>query len=749
MLGSESFLGMARERGFRFYSGVPCSYLKPFINYVIDADELRYVGAANEGDAVAIAAGAELGGQRGVVMFQNSGLGNAVNPLTSLAHTARIPMLLIPTLRGEVGGAPDEPQHELMGSITTGMLELMEIPWEPFPEREVEIDGAISRAVAHMDAVGRPYALVMRKGTVEPRELRSKPEVRPRTESAPATPIPEPVATRREMLQAVIATLEESDVAVATTGYTGRELYALADRENHFYMVGSMGCALQPRAGLGPRPAADRRVVVLDGDGAALMRLGAFATVGYERPAQPGPRASWTTAHTSRPVGRRPSRTRSTSPSIAAATGYAQRRSAADSPSGPGPQPAQVRSREAPSSCTCPSCSGSPSRPAAAARGPGPGCGAPARVPGGCLMDRPTILLNPGPVTLTERVRRALLRDDLCHREPEFAELTLDVKRRLAAVYGVESDFEPILLTGSGTGAVEAMLATLVPPPGEKGERCMVVANGVYGERMATMLEAHGREVVQVRSDWLSGIDTDEAERLLASDANISHVVCVHNETTTGRLNDVGALGRVCRQHDRPLLLDCVSSFGGEAIDFVGWNLDALAATANKCLHGVPGISFCMVRKRALAMKRHRAPSVYLDLRRYHETQRDGFSPFTQSVHACFALQEALVELEEQGGWEARNQRYRTLTAHIRAHLEGLGIEALLPPDRSSSMLTAYRLPEGMGYARLHDALKEAGFVIYAGQGDLAKTIFRIATMGDLRDDDVGRLLQALDRLLR
>jgi 2-aminoethylphosphonate-pyruvate transaminase len=364
-------------------------------------------------------------------------------------------------------------------------------------------------------------------------------------------------------------------------------------------------------------------------------------------------------------------------------------------------------------------------------------------------MDRPTILLNPGPVTLTERVRRALLREDLCHREPEFAELTLDVKRRLAGIYGVESECEAIVLTGSGTCAVEAMLATLVPPLGDKEWRCMVVANGVYGERMAAMLEAHGREVVLVRSDWLAAIDTGEAERLLASDARISHVVCVHNETTTGRLNDIAALGRVCRQHDRPLLLDCVSSFGGEAIDFVGWNLEALAATANKCLHGVPGMAFCVVDKRALALKRHRAPSVYLDLHRYSDSQRDGFSPFTQSVHACFALQEALIELEEQGGWQARNRRYRAVTARVRAHLEALGIEALLPADRSSSMLTAYRLPQGMGYERLHDALKEAGFVIYAGQGDLSKTVFRIATMGDVRDDDVGRLLVAFDRLLR
>ena len=111
MIEASSFINAAQDRGFGLYTGVPCSYLKPFINFVIDSDSLRYVGAANEGDAVAIAAGAELAGQRSVTMFQNSGLGNAVNPITSLNYSFRIPGLLIPTLRGEPGGAADEPQH--------------------------------------------------------------------------------------------------------------------------------------------------------------------------------------------------------------------------------------------------------------------------------------------------------------------------------------------------------------------------------------------------------------------------------------------------------------------------------------------------------------------------------------------------------------------------------------------------------------------------------------------------------------
>ena len=168
MIEAQQFIHAASQRGIDFYAGVPCSYLTPFINQVITSPDIQYVGAANEGDAVAIGAGAELGGRRAVVMFQNSGLGNAVSPLTSLNYVFRIPVLDITTLRGEAGGAPDEPQHELMGEITTRLLEEMQIPWEYFPAEEAEIKPALDRALAHMDSERRPYALVMRKGTVKP-----------------------------------------------------------------------------------------------------------------------------------------------------------------------------------------------------------------------------------------------------------------------------------------------------------------------------------------------------------------------------------------------------------------------------------------------------------------------------------------------------------------------------------------------------------------------------------------------------
>lgn len=282
MIEAQDFVEAARAAGFTRYAGVPCSYLTPLINYVINDDRLSYVSAANEGDAVAIAAGAAIGGRRSIAMMQNSGLGNAVSPLTSLAWVFRIPLLLITTHRG-APGEKDEPQHELMGRITPELLETMEIPWVPFPAEAAKVAPALHLAVEWCGREQRPYGFIMRKGTVAPctlarqsvpirqgmraaaRTLRNRNGVRP---------------SRQDALMRILRLAPVGrSVVIAATGYTGRELYALEDRPNHFYMVGSMGCASSLGLGLAmARP--DLKVVVVDGDGAALMRMGNLATVG-------------------------------------------------------------------------------------------------------------------------------------------------------------------------------------------------------------------------------------------------------------------------------------------------------------------------------------------------------------------------------------------------------------------------------------------------------------------------------------
>ncbi len=280
MIEANQFVGPAKRLGFDFWAGVPCSILTPFINCTIGDRELTYISSANEGDAVAAATGAALGGHRSVAVMQNSGLGNAVSPLTSLNHVFRIPVLLIITLRGEPG-KPDEPQHELMGQITVDLLDSMRIPWCWFPDREEGVEDVLQTVVDHMDSTGRPYALIMKKDMVAPNTLPPVPEF-PKTnrkyESSPnrmgsATP------SRHDVLQQLVnGTDVENTILIASTGFNGRELYALDDRPNQLYMVGSMGCATSLGLGLSlVRP--DKKTIVIDGDGATLMRMGNMATV--------------------------------------------------------------------------------------------------------------------------------------------------------------------------------------------------------------------------------------------------------------------------------------------------------------------------------------------------------------------------------------------------------------------------------------------------------------------------------------
>ncbi len=284
MIEAAEFVAPARDLGLARYAGVPCSFLTPFLDHVIHEAGLPCLTAANEGEAVAAMAGAALGGHPGVAMMQNSGLGNAVSPLTSLAWVFRLPVLLIVTWRG----APDlrdEPQHELMGRITGSLLDTMQVPWERFPGAPGTVPSILERALRHLRTEHRSFALLMHKGTVAPRSprtVRSVPPsgwVGPRPEEEVSDPAQWP--TRAEALGRLLEHTrpDGATVVIATTGYTGRELFALDDRPNHFYMVGSMGCATAVGLGLSQaRP--DLRVVVIDGDGAALMRMGTFATIG-------------------------------------------------------------------------------------------------------------------------------------------------------------------------------------------------------------------------------------------------------------------------------------------------------------------------------------------------------------------------------------------------------------------------------------------------------------------------------------
>jgi 2-aminoethylphosphonate-pyruvate transaminase len=355
------------------------------------------------------------------------------------------------------------------------------------------------------------------------------------------------------------------------------------------------------------------------------------------------------------------------------------------------------------------------------------------------------ILLNPGPVTLSARVRAALSRGDWCHREPEFAKLMQEINARLAAVYPSLEGFTAATLACSGTGAVEAMLATFAPAD----STTLVAANGVYGERAARMLAAHGRPHRLLQHDWTAPVDVAALDAALGEDRSITCVAVVHHETTTGRLNDLHAIGEVCRRRGVTLLLDAVSSFGAERIEAGAWNLGALAGTANKCLHGAPGLSFVLAADALWRREPAAACSVYLDLRPYHAGQHgDGYSPFTLPVQVAFALSEALAEHAEQGGAPARLALFRSRAERIAQTLRAAGATTLLDPADYSSVLWSWRLPQGRTYTALHDALKAEGYVIYAGQGRFGADVFRIAHMGDITRAQLDGLCTALSRII-
>lgn len=356
------------------------------------------------------------------------------------------------------------------------------------------------------------------------------------------------------------------------------------------------------------------------------------------------------------------------------------------------------------------------------------------------------ILLNPGPVNLSPGVRQALTAPDLCHREPEFAELQSSIRRRLLEVYHLlPAHWAAVLLTGSGTAAVEAMITSLIPRDG----RLLVVENGAYGERMSNIARIHRIEHRALRRGWGDAIATRELVESLDKQPAISHVALVHHETTTGRLNRLAEIGALCRARGVDVLVDAVSSFGAEALDFEAWGIVACAATANKCLHGAPGVSFVVAQRSAIFAASQVPRTLYLDLATYCREQDSHGTPFTQSVPVFYALAQALKELaDEEGGWRQRRRHYTELVRRVRQGLADLGIRPLLAEEESSVALSAYHLPEGLGYAELHDGLKERGFVIYAGQGEFARRIFRVSTLGAITREDIERFLLAFEEIL-
>jgi 2-aminoethylphosphonate-pyruvate transaminase len=357
------------------------------------------------------------------------------------------------------------------------------------------------------------------------------------------------------------------------------------------------------------------------------------------------------------------------------------------------------------------------------------------------------LLFTPGPLTTSLRVKQAMLHDAGSWHF-EFNALVRSVRDRLLALAGLSraDGWDCVLLQGSGTFGVEAVFATCVPPQG----KVCVFANGAYGERMVLMLQQARIDHVVLRTPEDTPNDPIALDRALAADPAITHVAAVHCETTTGLLNPIEALGTVAKRHGKRYIVDAMSSFGAVPIDFPAAGIDYLISSPNKCLEGVPGFCFVLCRRDALLACDGYARSLSLDLLgQLKGFEKNGQFRFTPPTHALLALDQALNELEQEGGIAARAARYRRNHEVLVEGMTRLGFRVYLPPEVQSFVITSFYFPEHprFTFTEFYRRLSDKGFIIYPGKISQADT-FRIGSIGRLFEADMRALLSAIAETL-
>lgn len=352
-------------------------------------------------------------------------------------------------------------------------------------------------------------------------------------------------------------------------------------------------------------------------------------------------------------------------------------------------------------------------------------------------------LYTPGPLTTSLAVKQAMLHDAGSWHW-EFNTLVQSVRDRLLAVAGLSTaaGWEAILLQGSGTFGVEAVLTSVIPPQG----KVLVLANGAYGERAVLMLQHHRTPHLVHRTREDVAPDPAELDRLLAADPAISHVVAIHCETTTGILNPIARLGPVVKRHRRVFIVDAMSSFGALPIDFEAAGIDYLISSANKCLEGVPGFSFVIGRRADLEATAGWARVLSLDLLgQLKGFDKNGQFRYTPPTHSILAFDQALKELELEGGPAARAARYHRNHEVLLAGMTRLGFRSYLPQPVQSCIITSFLFPADARFTfdAFYRRLSDKGHIIYPGKISQADT-FRIGSIGRIFESDVRALLAAI-----
>ncbi|WP_321896447.1 2-aminoethylphosphonate--pyruvate transaminase [Paraburkholderia heleia] len=356
------------------------------------------------------------------------------------------------------------------------------------------------------------------------------------------------------------------------------------------------------------------------------------------------------------------------------------------------------------------------------------------------------LLLTPGPLTTSRTVKAAMIHD-WGSRDANFIEINRSVLTRLVRIANGSGDWTSVPMQGSGTFAVEAMLTTLVPADGE----VLVLINGAYGKRAKRILDIAGRKTVVHETAEDTPPDLAAVEALLASNPSITHVFAVHCETTSGILNPIAQIGALAARYGKGYLVDSMSAFGALPIDVRAMHIDALAASSNKCIEGVPGLGFVICRIEALKRTQGNATTLVLDLHdQWLNMEKTSQYRFTPPTHVIAAFHQALDEFDAEGGVAGRGGRYRNNCRILLEGMRALGFRPLLAHALQAPIIVTFHMPENprFVFARFYESLKARGFVIYPGKLTLADS-FRIGCIGRIGEKEIRAALAAIGEVLQ
>ena len=356
------------------------------------------------------------------------------------------------------------------------------------------------------------------------------------------------------------------------------------------------------------------------------------------------------------------------------------------------------------------------------------------------------LLLTPGPLTTSATVKQAMLHD-YGSRDDRFIDLNRRVCVGLLSLCDAGSTHLCIPLQGSGSFAVEAMIANQLPREG----KLLNLVNGAYGCRITEICRYLGRHVSVLETGEDQPIDVMGLDRALAGDAAITHVSAVYCETTSGILNPVAEIAEVVANHQRSLLIDAMSTFGALPLSAADIPFAALAASANKCLEGVPGMGFVIVARDSFPGTEGNAHSLSLDLyQQWRYMNENGQWRFTPPTHCLLALDQALRELEEEGGVPGRRRRYEENCRVLVEGMRDLGFETLLPDELQAPVIVTFLMPgnESFNFQEFYRRLNTLGYVIYPGKLT-NKDSFRVGCIGHFGMDEMRAAVSAVKSVLQ